>query len=91
MTPDEYLGRVRATAWRAAEYVPVDRLEEVHRLIDHGEPAEGLCSLAWAIANSQVQVPKELIEAIYEYTAELIDEEFLPPDLGDYAAPENNP
>jgi len=91
VTPEEYLGRVRATAWRAAEYVPAERLEEVHRLIDHGEPAEGLCSLAWAIVNAHVRVPRDLIEAIYEYTAELIDEEFMPPDLGDYAGPEGNP
>lgn len=91
MTPEEYLGRVRATAWRAAEYVPADRLEEVHRLIDHGEPAEGLCSLAWVIVNAQVRVPRDLIEAILEYTAELIDEEFMPPNLGDYAVADTGP
>lgn len=91
MTPEEYLGRVRATAWRAAEYVPADRLEEVHRLIDHGEPAEGLCSLAWAIVNSQVRVPRDLIEAIHEYTAELIDDAFMPPNLGDFSLTESGP
>ena len=32
MTPEEYLGRVRATAWHAADYLPAERLEEVHRL-----------------------------------------------------------
>lgn len=86
VTPEEYLGRVRATAWRAADYVPAERLEEAHRLIDNGEPAEGLCSLAWAIVIAQVQVPRDLIDAIYEYTAELIDEEFMPPNLRDYVA-----
>lgn len=91
VTPEEYLGRVRATAWRAAEYVPSERLEEVHRLIDHGEPAEGLCSLAWAIVNAQARVPGDLIEAIYEYTAEIIDDEFMPPNLKDYAMPEGGP
>ncbi len=89
MTPEEYLSRVRATAWRAGEYLPAERLEEVHRLIDHGEPAEGLCSLAWAIVNAQVRVPRDLIEAIYQQTADLIDEEFMPPNLGDYAASES--
>ena len=89
MTPEEYLGRVRATAWRAAEYVPADRLEEVYELIDHGEPAEGLCSLAWAIVNAQVHVPRDLIEAIQEYTAELVDDEFMPPNLGDFAVSED--
>ena len=88
MTPEEYLGRVRATVWRAADYLPGERLEEVHRLIDHGEPAEGLCSLAWVIVSEQVHVPASIIEAIYEYTTELIDDEFMPPDLNDYAVPE---
>jgi len=91
ITPEEYLGRVRATAWRAAEYVPAESLEEVHRLIDHGEPAEGLCSLAWAIVNANVSVPGDLIAAIYQYTAELIDDEFMPPNLGDFVSPEGSP
>lgn len=86
MTPDEYLGRVQATVWRAAEYVPAGRLDEVYRLINHGEPAEGLCSLAWVIVNTKSPVPGEVIEAIYEYTAELVDDEFLPPKLKDFAA-----
>lgn len=89
MTPEEYLGRVRATAWHAADYLPDERLEEVYRLIDHGEPAEGLCSLAWVIVGERIQVPMSIIEAIYEYTAGLIDDDFMPPDLKDYARRES--
>lgn len=89
MTPEEYLGRVRATAWHAADYLPAERLEEVHRLIDHGEPAEGLCSLAWVIVGERIQVPGSIVDAIYEYTAGLVDDEFMPPDLRDYAKPED--
>lgn len=88
MTPEEYLGRVRATAWHAADYLPSERLEEVHRLIDHGEPAEGLCSLAWVIVGERIQVPVSIVDAIYECTAGLIDDEFMPPDLRDFARPE---
>lgn len=84
MTPEEYLGRVRAIAWEAAEYVSPARLDEVQRLIEHGEPAEGLCSLAWAIVNEQAVVPRMLIEGIREHTAELIDDEFMPINLDDY-------
>jgi len=87
MTPEEYAGRVRATARRAAEYLPADGLEEVHRLIDHDEPAEGLCSLAWLIVKRQTQVPRDLIDAIYQYTAELIDDVFLPSNLRNFALP----
>lgn len=90
MTPEEYLGRVRAVAWRAAEYVPRDCMEEVYRLIDHGEPAEGLCSLAWAIVNAEVRVPGNVIEAIVEYTDGLVGEGFLPPNFGDFTATEDN-
>lgn len=89
MTPEEYLGRVRAVAWHAAEYVPRDRMEEVYRLIDHGEPGEGLCSLAWAIVNAEVRVPGNVIEAIAEYTDGIVDEGFLPSNLGDFTASED--
>jgi hypothetical protein len=85
VTPEEYLGHVRATAWHAADYLPAERMEEVHRLIDHGEPAEGLSSLAWVIVDERIQVPVSIVDAIYEYTAKLIDDEFMPPDLRDYA------
>jgi hypothetical protein len=90
VTPEEYLGRVRATVWHAADYLPAARLEEVRRLIDHGEPAEGLCSLAWVIVGERVYVPASVIDAIYEYTAELIDDEFMPTDLRDYACPQGD-
>jgi len=30
-------------------------------------------------------VPQALVEAIREHTAEVIDDEFLPPDLDDFA------
>jgi hypothetical protein len=84
MSPEEYLGAVKAVAWQAGEHLPAERLVDVHSLIDHGEPAEGLCSLAWAIVTERVRVPADLIDAIYEYTADLVDEEFMPPDLRDF-------
>lgn len=85
MTPEDYLGRVRATAWQAAEYLPRSRLEQVHRLIDHGEPAEGLRALAWAIVRESIKVPSSLIQAIREGTAELIEDESMPADLDQFA------
>lgn len=88
VTPEEYLGAVRAVAWRAADHLPAERLANVDRLIEHGEPAEGLCSLAWVIVSDRVQVPMSLIIAIREYTAELIDDESMPSNLDDYAVPD---
>lgn len=90
MSPEEYLGAVKAVAWQAGDYLPEERLVEVHRLIDHGEPAEGLCSLAWAIVGERVRVPTRLIGAIYEFTAGLVDDEFMPSNLRDYAAPDGS-
>jgi len=91
MTPEEYLGRVRATAWHAADYLPPERLAEVHRLIDHGEPAEGLCSLAWVIVGERTPVPMSIVDAIFEYTDGLVDEESMPQDLRDYIIPGGGP
>jgi hypothetical protein len=85
VSPDDYLGRVRAVAWLASGYLRAEQLEEVNELIEHGEPAEGLCSLAWAIVNMRAPVPAELINSIYEYTAELIDADHMPPNLHEYA------
>lgn len=91
MTPEEYLGAVRAVAWQAGEYLPAERLVNVHSLIDHGEPAEGLCSLAWVIVTDGVLVPRNIITKIREFTSGLVDEEFMPPDLENYALPESAP
>jgi hypothetical protein len=88
MTLEEYYGRVQALVERVEKLVPAGRLQEVHKLVDHGEPAEGLCSLAWVIATDRVLVPRDLIESIYEYTEELVPREFLPSDLDEYGVDE---
>lgn len=85
MSAEEYLGRVQAIAWAAAEYVSSAGIEDVQRLIDHGEPAEGMCSLAWAIVNEDARVPAEMISAIRAHAVDLVDEEFMPPDFSRYA------
>lgn len=45
-------------------------------------------SAEWAIVGERIQVPVSIVDAIYEYTAGLIDEEFMPPDLRSFARPE---
>jgi len=78
---EDYLGRVRAIMWRAAEYVSAAGLAEAQRLVDHGEPAEGMCSLAWAIVNEDVRVPMDLVRDIREHAADLVSNEFMPEHL----------
>ena len=84
MTPEEYYGRVQATAWQAADYVPSERLGNVQRLIEHGEPADGMRALAWVIVRERILVPQALVDTIREYAAELIDDEDMPTDLDAY-------
>lgn len=79
------MGRVSVLVERVARYLPRARLEEVYDLVEHGEPAEGLCSLAWAIVAEEVQVPASIIAEIREYVAGLVDDEHMPADLDCYA------
>jgi hypothetical protein len=88
---DEYSGRVQAIVWRASAYVSNDGIGRVQQLVDHGEPAEGMLSLAWIIVKEGVQVPRDLIQAIREHAAGLVDDELLPADLDTHGATEQSP
>ena len=81
---EEYLGRVQATVWRAADFVSASGVAEAQRLVDHGEPAEGMCILAWVIVNEDVYVPASLIGDIRELSEELVPPEQLPPTLDEH-------
>jgi len=84
VTPTEYLARVRTTANLIGRYLDPEDVAQAHRFIDFGEPAEGLCSLAWALVTAEVSVPKDLIDAIQSLTASMIDESHMPPNLTDF-------
>lgn len=88
---DEYAGRVQAIVWRAAAYVSNEGIGRVQHLVDHGEPAEGMLSLAWIIVNEDVQVPLDLIRAIREHAAGLVDDEVIPADLDAHGLTEGSP
>ena len=61
------------------DYLPADALTDVDSLIDHGEPAEGVCALAWALHNAQVEVPAWVNEAIRDLTYGLVVPDHMPP------------
>ena len=88
---EDYLGRVEATAWSAAGWVSKEGLERVQHLIDHGEPAEGMRSLAWAIVQEEAVVPMSLIRAIRRYSEELVPSEFMPENLDSHALADEEP
>lgn len=78
---DDYRGRVQATLWSAAGWVSKEGLAEAQHLIDHGEPAEGMRSLAWIIVDERTMVPMDLIRAIRALSEGLVAEEHMPANL----------
>lgn len=89
--PEDYLGRVQAIVWDVSKYVSEAGIRRVQHLVDHGEPAEGMCALAWIIVNEQRRVPANLIRDIRSHAAGLVDEEFMPENLDDYGTDEGTP
>jgi hypothetical protein len=78
---EHYLGRVRGLVIALSDLVPRERAAEVDRLVDHGEPAEGLCSLAWALHNVSASVPAWAVHDICELTEGLVAPEHMPPGM----------
>ena len=78
---EDYLGRVQAIVWRASDYVSAEAIGRVQRLVDHGEPAEGLCTLAWVIVNEDLRVPADIVKDIRTHVTGLVADGFMPADL----------
>lgn len=85
---DDYRGRVQATLWSAAGWVSKEGIEEAQHLVDHGEPAEGVRSLAWIIVDERTMVPMELIRAIRAHSGELVAAGDMPSNLEDFGIDE---
>lgn len=77
--PDRYLGRVHGLRIALADVLPPDAFEQADSLIEHGEPAEGVCYLAWALHNAGVLGPDWAVRAVQELTEGLVEPEDLPP------------
>jgi hypothetical protein len=90
-SPEDYLGRVQAIVWEASQYASADGIKRVQHLVDHGEPAEGMLSLAWIIVNEKRRVPMDLIRGIRSHAAGLVDDELMPENLDDYGTDETPP
>jgi hypothetical protein len=78
---DEYLGKVHGLRVAVGGYLPADAFTHVDSLIDHGVPAEGVCSLAWALYNARVAVPGWVNDAVRDLTDGMVEPEHLPPRL----------
>ncbi len=78
MSADDYVGRCRAFVIAHSEGVaPADVGWAMH-LIDHDEPAEGLCSLAWALDSAGVVLEDEEIEDLVQLIGDLVPVDALP-------------
>lgn len=75
---DAYLRRCLDFFEEVRGLVPDLDLRDAESLLQHGEPAEGVSNLAWALASSNNELPPRLAETIRELTEELIPEEELP-------------
>ena len=78
---DRYLGRVNGLRIALAEALPPDAFGQADSLIEDGEPADGVCYLAWALHNAGVEVPDWAIRDVQELTEGLVEPEHLPPDF----------
>jgi hypothetical protein len=82
---EDYLSRVQSLVWELAGSLSADERQEVQRLVDHGEPAEGLRSLAWIIVDGDKMVPATVIRAIREPSAGIVAAEHMPDELDSHA------
>ena len=78
---DRYLGRVNGLRIALAAVLPREAFAQADSLIEHGEPAEGVCYLAWALHNAGVQGPDWAIRDVQELTEDLVDPQDLPPEF----------
>ncbi|MFB9955323.1 hypothetical protein [Cellulomonas denverensis] len=83
-----YRKRIDATIERASAYMREGRLALAIEMASHGEPAEAMVSLAWAIVDEGVKVPAVVISEIEVLSAGWIPEGTLPDTLHDHVLPD---
>jgi hypothetical protein len=78
---ERYVGRCLALVISLSDRLPRSALDEAQHLIDHGEPAEGVRAIAWAVADTGDSVSSALRDEIRALTSGLVDEGHLPPQF----------
>jgi hypothetical protein len=78
---ERFLGRCMGLVIRLQGVVPTSSLDEAQHLMEHGEPAEGVRTIAWGIVENGLRVPAEVVRDIRDLTAELIADDDMPPNL----------
>jgi hypothetical protein len=83
----QYLRRVDDLIRTLESQLTPREVADVRHLVDHGEPPEGLCTLAWIIQNENKQVSVETKRLIVELTGGLVAREHLPESFREYVSP----
>lgn len=83
-TQQKYLRRVTNLIHKLNDCFTPAELAEVHHLVSCGEPAEGLCSLAWIIEHRQVLVVAEIKKEIVELAEGLVAREHFPESFREF-------
>lgn len=81
MSPDDYVGRCRAFVISHADALAPEDVGWAMHLIDHDEPAEGLCSLAWALEAAGLVLAAGDVEELLRLVDGLVPVDALPESL----------
>jgi len=84
MTPEKYLEQVHSLIDSLKDILSEGEVSEVLHLVDHGEPAEGLRTLAWIICDEKKSVSAEVVADIFKLTGGMISEDEFPANFKTY-------
>lgn len=82
-----YLGAVRGLVRSFSVRLTPDELSEVTHLVEHGEPAEGLRSLAWILVERNDSIPAGAFAEIAQLVEGLVPPEDLPAEVSSHMQP----
>jgi hypothetical protein len=83
---NDYLARVYGVLESSRHVLCEAELAEVEHLIKHGEPAEGMRTLAWIIVEGDKKVPRSVISGIRTSSEGLVDTIDMPANLDSQAS-----
>lgn len=74
----EYLGKVEVLLRELQEVLHPSELAEVRRLVNHGEPAEGMRTLAWIIHDRKLPASRKVRLEVIDLTGGLVEDVDMP-------------
>lgn len=81
---DDYIGAIRGLVISLVDVLSAEECAEVEHLVDHGEPAEAVRSLAWIIVEEGKFVSADVVSSIEELVRGFIDPADMPANLREH-------